>query len=296
MTQAINVSDWGRCATALAAGLTDTGVLIDPCWRAAIEQTLGICSSRSPEKRAAPHKGPPKILNLTHVNNPPGSAVTKGVFEDQAGARWYLFVSDRQRCGGPTDRRADGRSDRWWPDRAADRRRSRDPQLVGRNVHSPPPERGRRVGQRVCPRSPGAARPATPRRDRTAPAPLRTGTHSRRGSRTRRSPTRRPSRAARFAASVCAGYPLGMRTTERVTVTLPLEQAERLRRLADEGGAASISAYVSDAVRAQLDKDAALERLARLYTERGVSLQAEHHAWARHLLGLEADDPRAHAS
>ncbi|MGH3719669.1 MAG: ribbon-helix-helix protein, CopG family [Pseudonocardiaceae bacterium] len=87
-----------------------------------------------------------------------------------------------------------------------------------------------------------------------------------------------------------------MRTTERVTVTLPLEQAERLRRLADEGGAASISAYVSDAVRAQLDKDAALERLARLYTERGVSLQAEHHAWARHLLGLEADDPRAHAS
>ncbi|MGH3771891.1 MAG: ribbon-helix-helix domain-containing protein [Pseudonocardiaceae bacterium] len=87
-----------------------------------------------------------------------------------------------------------------------------------------------------------------------------------------------------------------MRTTERVTVTLPVEQAERLRRLAGEGGAASVSAYVSDAVRAQLDKDAALERLARLYAERGVTLHAEHHEWARHLLGLEAGDSRAHAS
>ncbi|MGH3824407.1 MAG: ribbon-helix-helix domain-containing protein [Pseudonocardiaceae bacterium] len=87
-----------------------------------------------------------------------------------------------------------------------------------------------------------------------------------------------------------------MRTTERVTVTLPIEQAERLRRLAGEGEAASISAYVSKAVRAQLDKDAALDRLTRLYAERGVALQAEHHAWARHLLGLEETEPQAHTS
>ncbi|MGI9063111.1 MAG: methyltransferase domain-containing protein [Pseudonocardiaceae bacterium] len=39
MTQATNVSDWARRAMALAAELTDAGVLIDPCWRAAIEQT-----------------------------------------------------------------------------------------------------------------------------------------------------------------------------------------------------------------------------------------------------------------
>lgn len=86
-----------------------------------------------------------------------------------------------------------------------------------------------------------------------------------------------------------------MRTTERVTVTLPVEQAERLRRLAGEGDAASISAYVSKAVRAQLDKDAALERLTRLYAERGVTLHAEHHVWARQLLGLEGNDPQVHA-
>ncbi len=87
-----------------------------------------------------------------------------------------------------------------------------------------------------------------------------------------------------------------MRTTERVTVTLPVEQAERLRRLAGEGGAGSISAYVSKAVREQLDKDAALDRLTRLYTERGVTLHAEHHAWARHLLGLVGDDSQADVS
>ncbi len=39
MTQATDVSDWRRRATVLAAELTDAGVLIDPCWRAAIEQT-----------------------------------------------------------------------------------------------------------------------------------------------------------------------------------------------------------------------------------------------------------------
>jgi Arc/MetJ-type ribon-helix-helix transcriptional regulator len=87
-----------------------------------------------------------------------------------------------------------------------------------------------------------------------------------------------------------------MRTTERVTVTLPVEQAQRLRRLAGEGDAASISAYVAKAVRAQLDKDAALDTLTRLYAERGVTLHPEHHEWARRLLGPEDTDPQAHAS
>jgi protein-L-isoaspartate O-methyltransferase len=39
MTQATDVSDWRRRATVLATELTDAGVLIDPRWRAAIEQT-----------------------------------------------------------------------------------------------------------------------------------------------------------------------------------------------------------------------------------------------------------------
>jgi Arc/MetJ-type ribon-helix-helix transcriptional regulator len=87
-----------------------------------------------------------------------------------------------------------------------------------------------------------------------------------------------------------------MRNTERVTVTLPVEQAEQLRRRAGAGETTSISAYVSKAVRAQLDKDAALDRLRRLYAERGVTVGAEHHAWARQLLGLEGNDPQVHTS
>lgn len=79
-------------------------------------------------------------------------------------------------------------------------------------------------------------------------------------------------------------------------MTLPVEQAERLRRLVGAGDTASVSAYVSKAVRTQLDKDAALDRLTRLYAERGVALQAEHHAWARHHLGLEDTEPPAPAS
>jgi hypothetical protein len=87
-----------------------------------------------------------------------------------------------------------------------------------------------------------------------------------------------------------------MRTTGRVTVMLPVEQAERLRRMAGEGGVASISAYVSKAVRQQLDKDAALDTLRHLYAQRGVSLDAEHHAWAHRVLGLDGSDPQVPAS
>lgn len=87
-----------------------------------------------------------------------------------------------------------------------------------------------------------------------------------------------------------------MRTTERVTVTLPVEQAERLRRAASEGDVASISAYVSQAVSRQLDRDASLAALGRLYAERGVGLGAEHHEWARRILGVAGNGSEAAVS
>jgi Arc/MetJ-type ribon-helix-helix transcriptional regulator len=76
-----------------------------------------------------------------------------------------------------------------------------------------------------------------------------------------------------------------MRETTRVTVTMPVEQAEQLRKLAGEGGAESVSAYVAEAVRHQLNRDRALATLRRLYAERGIEPGAEHHAWARRVLG-----------
>jgi Arc/MetJ-type ribon-helix-helix transcriptional regulator len=87
-----------------------------------------------------------------------------------------------------------------------------------------------------------------------------------------------------------------MRRTERVTVSLPVEQVARLRRAASQREMASVSAYVSAAVSEALDRDAALERLAHLYADRNVTLEPEHHAWARQALGLAANESQAHAS
>jgi antitoxin ParD1/3/4 len=73
---------------------------------------------------------------------------------------------------------------------------------------------------------------------------------------------------------------------ERVTVTMPADEAAAVRRLVDAGGAESVSAYVAEAVRGRLARDRALAALNELYTRRGVHLEAEHHAWAREVLGV----------
>jgi hypothetical protein len=75
---------------------------------------------------------------------------------------------------------------------------------------------------------------------------------------------------------------------ERVTVTLSAEQSAAVRRVVDAGGADSVSAYVSEAVRGRLARDRALATLNDLYARRGVTLRPEHHAWARRALGVEA--------
>jgi len=74
---------------------------------------------------------------------------------------------------------------------------------------------------------------------------------------------------------------------ERVTVTLSAEQSAAVRRVVDAGGAESVSAYVSEAVRGRLARDRALATLNDLYARRGVTLRPEHHAWARRALGVE---------
>jgi hypothetical protein len=73
---------------------------------------------------------------------------------------------------------------------------------------------------------------------------------------------------------------------ERVTVTMPAEEAAAVRRVVDAGGAESVSAYVAEAVRGRLARDRALATLEELYARRGVRLGPEHHAWAREVLGV----------
>lgn len=87
-----------------------------------------------------------------------------------------------------------------------------------------------------------------------------------------------------------------MRETVRVTVTMPVEQFQELRKVAGHGQADSVSAYVTEAVGWQLRRHSALGLLRRDYAERGVRTGPEHDAWALRVLGIDADTPRAAAS
>lgn len=75
--------------------------------------------------------------------------------------------------------------------------------------------------------------------------------------------------------------------TDRVTVTLPREQAQKLRELVATRQADSISSYVADAVGRKLARDAALRRLEQRFGQP----PAEALAWARRTLGVDAEAP-----
>ncbi|MGH3345289.1 MAG: ribbon-helix-helix domain-containing protein [Carbonactinosporaceae bacterium] len=77
---------------------------------------------------------------------------------------------------------------------------------------------------------------------------------------------------------------------ERVTVSLPAEQAGQLRRAVESGGAASVSAYVSAALDDRLSRDRALAELESLM---GGPPPRDALAWAYRALGV--DDGHADA-
>ncbi|MEN3358238.1 MAG: hypothetical protein V7637_2220 [Mycobacteriales bacterium] len=54
-------------------------------------------------------------------------------------------------------------------------------------------------------------------------------------------------------------------STERVTVTLPVEDARRLRQLAEAGDVKSVSAFVAAAVHDRLARDESLHRLDEMW-------------------------------
>lgn len=74
-----------------------------------------------------------------------------------------------------------------------------------------------------------------------------------------------------------------MRNSERVTVTMPTDQADALRKFVDAGGADSISSYVAEAVRDRLLRDAALGALEQRFGRPAPDALA----WARRTLGVE---------
>jgi antitoxin ParD1/3/4 len=74
-----------------------------------------------------------------------------------------------------------------------------------------------------------------------------------------------------------------MRSSERVTVTMPSEQADALRKIVDAGVADSVSSYVAEAVRDRLARDEALVTLEQRFGRPG----SDALTWARQTLGVE---------
>lgn len=72
----------------------------------------------------------------------------------------------------------------------------------------------------------------------------------------------------------------------RVTVTIPEEDADRMREVVARGDADSVSAFVADAVHDKLARQQALGQLDALWG----TLPAESLTWARRRLGV-ADTP-----
>ena len=79
---------------------------------------------------------------------------------------------------------------------------------------------------------------------------------------------------------------IGMATTRKVTVTLPVAQLEEIHRLIGQGRAAGVSGFVQHAVANALADEAGLgAMLAEALAATGGELTAAERAWADSLLG-----------
>jgi Arc/MetJ-type ribon-helix-helix transcriptional regulator len=75
-------------------------------------------------------------------------------------------------------------------------------------------------------------------------------------------------------------------TRRKIAITLPEEQVAAARRAVAEGRAASVSAFISQALaRRDADEEMA-ETIAEIYEESGQPTE-EDRLWARRVLGLE---------
>ncbi len=76
-----------------------------------------------------------------------------------------------------------------------------------------------------------------------------------------------------------------MTTVKKIAVSLPPEQVTAARRAVSEGRAASVSAYVSEAIAHREHADELATLIAEMTAEGGEPT-ADDHAWASRALGL----------
>ena len=76
-------------------------------------------------------------------------------------------------------------------------------------------------------------------------------------------------------------------TREKIAITLPKEQVAAARRAVAEGRAASVSAYISQALARRTAEEDMAEIIAEIYAETGGPPTEEERAWASRELGVE---------
>ena len=75
-------------------------------------------------------------------------------------------------------------------------------------------------------------------------------------------------------------------TRQKIAITLPEEQVAAARRAVADGRAASVSAYISQALARRDADDDLAESIAEIYAETGPPT-AEERTWARQVLGIQ---------
>ena len=90
-----------------------------------------------------------------------------------------------------------------------------------------------------------------------------------------------------------SGMVIGM-ATKKITITLPVEQVDRVRALVEDGRADSVSGFVKRAVGVALDDLAGWRAaLAEALEESGGPLSPEEQAWADDVLSGSTRSTRA---
>ncbi|MGA9832627.1 MAG: hypothetical protein WBQ71_16030 [Trebonia sp.] len=75
-------------------------------------------------------------------------------------------------------------------------------------------------------------------------------------------------------------------TREKIAITLPEEQVAAARRAVAEGRAASVSAYISQALARRTAEEEMADIIAEIYAQSGEPTE-EDRTWARRVLGVE---------
>ena len=73
-------------------------------------------------------------------------------------------------------------------------------------------------------------------------------------------------------------------TVAKITVSLPQELVDAARRAVDADRAASVSAYVADAIREKASREDLRLMLDEMFDETGGPPTSEERAWARRVL------------